>query len=44
MAGRDASSFVTGVVLPVDGGATSIYAGTFATAVVDAAAEYNAAR
>jgi len=42
--GSDASSFVTGVVLPVDGGATSIYAGTFATAVVDAAAEYNAAR
>jgi NAD(P)-dependent dehydrogenase (short-subunit alcohol dehydrogenase family) len=38
--GSDASSFVTGVVLPVDGGATSIYAGSFATDVVAAAAEF----
>ncbi len=40
--GSDASSFVTGIVLPVDGGATSIYAGSFATDVVAAGAEYTA--
>jgi NAD(P)-dependent dehydrogenase (short-subunit alcohol dehydrogenase family) len=40
--GSDASSFVTGIVLPVDGGATSIYAGSFATDVVAAASEYSA--
>lgn len=40
--GSDASSFVTGIVLPVDGGATSIYAGSFAADVVAAGAEYTA--
>jgi NAD(P)-dependent dehydrogenase (short-subunit alcohol dehydrogenase family) len=38
--GSDASSFVTGVVLPVDGGATSTYAGGFAADVVAAAQEF----
>jgi NAD(P)-dependent dehydrogenase (short-subunit alcohol dehydrogenase family) len=38
--GSDASSFVTGVVLPVDGGATAAYAGGFATDVVAAANEF----
>jgi NAD(P)-dependent dehydrogenase (short-subunit alcohol dehydrogenase family) len=38
--GSDASSFVTGIVLPVDGGSTSVYAGSFATDVVAAAGEY----
>jgi NAD(P)-dependent dehydrogenase (short-subunit alcohol dehydrogenase family) len=36
----DASSFVTGIVLPVDGGSTSIYAGSFAADVVAAAGEF----
>lgn len=40
----DASAFVTGIVLPVDGGATSAYQGTFATAVVDAAKEFTETR
>jgi len=40
--GSDASSFVTGIVLPVDGGATSVYAGPFATDVVAAAEEFSA--
>jgi NAD(P)-dependent dehydrogenase (short-subunit alcohol dehydrogenase family) len=40
--GSDASSFVTGIVLPVDGGATSAYAGTFASAVVEAGQEFAA--
>ncbi|MER7330768.1 MULTISPECIES: glucose 1-dehydrogenase [unclassified Micromonospora] len=39
--GSDASSFVTGVVLPVDGGATTAYAGGFATDVVAAANEFS---
>lgn len=38
----DASSFITGVTLPVDGGATSITQGTFSTDVVKAAADFNA--
>ncbi|MEU2615173.1 SDR family oxidoreductase [Micromonospora sp. NPDC007271] len=36
----DASSFVTGIVLPVDGGATAAYAGGFAADVVAAANEF----
>ncbi|KXK59691.1 short-chain dehydrogenase [Micromonospora rosaria] len=38
--GSDASSFVTGIVLPVDGGATAAYAGGFAADVVAAANEF----
>ncbi|MEU2599885.1 glucose 1-dehydrogenase [Streptomyces hirsutus] len=38
----DLSDYVTGTVIPVDGGATSITQGTFATEVVAAAQEYNA--
>ncbi|WP_428964753.1 SDR family NAD(P)-dependent oxidoreductase [Micromonospora fluostatini] len=38
--GSDASSFVTGIVLPVDGGATAAYAGGFAADVVAAASEF----
>ncbi len=38
--GSDASSFVTGIVLPVDGGATAAYAGGFAADVVSAANEF----
>lgn len=34
--GSDASTFVTGIVLPVDGGATSVYAGAATTDVSDA--------
>ncbi|GAA4680654.1 SDR family NAD(P)-dependent oxidoreductase [Frondihabitans cladoniiphilus] len=37
----DLAEYVTGVVIPVDGGATAITQGTFATDVVTAAAEYN---
>lgn len=36
----DLSEFVTGTVIPVDGGATAITQGTFATDVVKAAEEY----
>lgn len=36
----DLSEFVTGVVLPVDGGATAITQGTFASEVVAAAQEF----
>ncbi|MFE9657967.1 SDR family NAD(P)-dependent oxidoreductase [Micromonospora sp. NPDC006431] len=39
--GSDASSFVTGIVLPVDGGATAAYAGGFAADVVAAANEFS---
>lgn len=38
----DLSSYVTGVTIPVDGGATAITQGTFATDVAAAAKEYNA--
>ncbi|MGO1769149.1 MAG: SDR family NAD(P)-dependent oxidoreductase [Microbacterium sp.] len=38
--GSDASGFVHGVVLPVDGGATSAYQGDFATAVAAAGQEF----
>jgi NAD(P)-dependent dehydrogenase (short-subunit alcohol dehydrogenase family) len=38
----DLSGYVTGVVIPVDGGATAITQGTFAADVVAAAAEYTA--
>lgn len=38
----DLSSFVTGAVIPVDGGATAITQGTFSTEVVKAAAEFAA--
>lgn len=38
----DLADYVTGVTIPVDGGATAITQGTFATEVVAAAAEYNA--
>jgi len=38
----DAASFISGVTLPVDGGATAINQGTFATEVVEAAERYNA--
>lgn len=37
----DLSDYVTGVTIPVDGGATAITQGTFATAVVQAAEDYN---
>lgn len=37
----DLSSYVTGATIPVDGGATAITQGTFATEVVAAAAEFN---
>lgn len=36
----DLADYVTGTVIPVDGGATSVTQGTFATDVVAAAAEY----
>lgn len=39
----DLSGYVTGVTIPVDGGATAITQGTFATEVVSAAAEFTAA-
>lgn len=38
----DLSAYVTGVTIPVDGGATSITQGTFSTEVVAAAAEFTA--
>lgn len=38
--GSDASSYVTGILLQVDGGANSAYAGSFASDVVAAAEEY----
>jgi NAD(P)-dependent dehydrogenase (short-subunit alcohol dehydrogenase family) len=38
----DLSDYVTGVTIPVDGGATAVTQGSFATDVVAAAAEYNA--
>lgn len=38
----DASSFITGTVLPVDGGATAITQGSFGADVVAAAADFNA--
>ncbi|MCH1884344.1 SDR family oxidoreductase [Agrococcus sp. ARC_14] len=37
----DLAGYVTGVTIPVDGGATAVTQGTFATDVVAAAAEYN---
>jgi NAD(P)-dependent dehydrogenase (short-subunit alcohol dehydrogenase family) len=37
----DLASYVTGVTIPVDGGATAVTQGSFATDVVAAAAEYN---
>jgi len=37
----DLSRYMTGTVVPVDGGATSITQGTFATAVVEAAQEFS---
>ena len=37
----DLAGYVTGTTIPVDGGATAITQGTFATDVVAAAAEYN---
>lgn len=37
----DLSDYVTGATIPVDGGATAITQGTFATAVVQAAEDYN---
>lgn len=39
----DLSDYVTGVTIPVDGGATAVTQGSFAVDVVAAAAEYNAA-
>ncbi|MDE0545988.1 glucose 1-dehydrogenase [Microbacterium sp. C7(2022)] len=38
--GSDASTFVTGIVLPVDGGATVVYAGAAATDVFSAVADF----
>jgi NAD(P)-dependent dehydrogenase (short-subunit alcohol dehydrogenase family) len=38
----DLAAYVTGVTIPVDGGATAITQGTFATEVVAAAAEFTA--
>ncbi|MFC8047238.1 SDR family NAD(P)-dependent oxidoreductase [Nocardia sp. NPDC057353] len=40
----DLARYVTGTVIPVDGGATAVTLGTFATDVVAAAAEFTAAR
>ncbi|WP_019436229.1 SDR family NAD(P)-dependent oxidoreductase [Streptomyces sp. AA0539] len=40
--GSDLAQFVTGAVIPVDGGATSVTLGTFAVDVAAAAEEYNA--
>lgn len=40
----DASSFVTGILLPVDGGATSIYAGESATDVVASVHDFETRR
>ncbi|GAA2375568.1 SDR family NAD(P)-dependent oxidoreductase [Streptomyces carpaticus] len=40
--GSDLAQFVTGAVIPVDGGATSVTQGTFAVDVAAAAEEYNA--
>ncbi|MGO1544073.1 MAG: SDR family NAD(P)-dependent oxidoreductase [Gulosibacter sp.] len=40
--GSDLSEYVSGVTIPVDGGATAITQGTFATEVVEAAKEYTA--
>jgi len=37
----DLADYVTGVTIPVDGGATAVTQGTFSTDVVAAAAEYN---
>ena len=37
----DLAAYVTGVTIPVDGGATAVTQGSFATDVVAAAAEYN---
>lgn len=37
----DLADYVTGVTIPVDGGATAVTQGTFSTEVVAAAAEYN---
>lgn len=37
----DLADYVTGVTIPVDGGATAVTQGTFSTDVVKAAAEYN---
>lgn len=39
----DMSTYVNGAVIPVDGGATTVTLGTFATDVVAAAAEFSAA-
>jgi NAD(P)-dependent dehydrogenase (short-subunit alcohol dehydrogenase family) len=38
----DLADYVTGVTIPVDGGATAVTQGTFSTDVVEAAKEYNA--
>lgn len=40
--GNDESSFMTGAIVPVDGGATALTQGTFGSDVVQAAADFNA--